>query len=74
MVFVAQATGLPAELSMTPSSAPLLKATGRLVSLDAFRGFTMALMVPVNNAGSGRDSAPPLDGVRHDGRRGKRRP
>ena len=41
---------------MTPSSAPLVKATERLVSLDAFRGFTMALMVLVNNAGSGRDS------------------
>jgi predicted acyltransferase len=41
---------------MTPSSVPLAKATERLVSLDAFRGFTMALMVLVNNAGSGRDS------------------
>lgn len=28
----------------------------RLVSLDAFRGLTIALMVLVNNAGSGRDS------------------
>src|SRR6185437_15381789 len=28
----------------------------RLVSLDAFRGATIALMVLVNNAGSGRDS------------------
>jgi predicted acyltransferase len=28
----------------------------RLVSLDAFRGLTMGLMVLVNNAGSGRDS------------------
>ena len=33
----------------------------RLVSLDAFRGATIALMVLVNNAGSGRDAYPPLD-------------
>jgi predicted acyltransferase len=32
----------------------------RLVSLDAFRGLTIALMVLVNNAGSGRDSYAPL--------------
>ena len=32
------------------------KTTPRLVSLDAFRGATIALMVLVNNAGSGRDS------------------
>jgi predicted acyltransferase len=32
------------------------EASGRLVSLDAFRGLTIALMVLVNNAGSGRDS------------------
>ena len=31
-------------------------APQRLVSLDAFRGLTIALMVLVNNAGSGRDS------------------
>ncbi|HLJ47511.1 MAG TPA: hypothetical protein VKU01_15960 [Bryobacteraceae bacterium] len=36
------------------------KATQRLVSLDAFRGATIALMVVVNNAGSGRDSYLPL--------------
>ena len=34
----------------TPEGTPQ-----RLVSLDAFRGLTMALMVLVNNAGSGRD-------------------
>jgi predicted acyltransferase len=28
----------------------------RLVSLDAFRGATIALMVLVNNAGSGHDA------------------
>ena len=33
----------------------------RLVSLDAFRGATIALMVLVNNAGSGRDSYPQLE-------------
>jgi predicted acyltransferase len=38
---------------MTPAVA---KETPRLVSLDAFRGATIALMVLVNNAGSGRDS------------------
>jgi predicted acyltransferase len=32
------------------------EATHRLASLDAFRGLTIALMVLVNNAGSGRDS------------------
>src|SRR6516164_2063518 len=32
------------------------KAVPRLVSLDAFRGATIALMVLVNNAGSGRDA------------------
>ena len=30
--------------------------SSRLVSLDAFRGATIALMVLVNNAGSGHDS------------------
>ena len=37
------------------------KSTPRLVSLDAFRGATIALMVLVNNAGSSRDSYPPLE-------------
>jgi predicted acyltransferase len=48
---------------MTPNSATLTgpaaaaeKTAPRLVSLDAFRGATIALMVLVNNAGSGRDS------------------
>lgn len=40
-----------AAASREPVSAPQ-----RLVSLDAFRGLTMALMVLVNNAGSGHDS------------------
>jgi predicted acyltransferase len=38
---------------MAPSPA---SKSARLVSLDAFRGATIALMVLVNNAGSGRDS------------------
>jgi predicted acyltransferase len=38
---------------MTPTAE---KAPARLVSLDAFRGATIALMVLVNNAGSDRDS------------------
>jgi predicted acyltransferase len=52
---------------MSPSSAAPLEqsvraarppqtAAQRLVSLDAFRGLTMALMVVVNNAGSEKDS------------------
>jgi predicted acyltransferase len=36
------------------------KATGRLLSIDAFRGATMALMVLVNNAGDGDASYAPL--------------
>jgi predicted acyltransferase len=40
-----------ASAAQAPGTAPQ-----RLVSLDAFRGLTMALMVLVNNAGSGRDS------------------
>jgi len=38
------------EAARSPEAAPQ-----RLVSLDAFRGLTMALMVLVNNPGSGRD-------------------
>src|SRR3954451_19315292 len=34
----------------------LAKEPSRLVSLDAFRGATIALMVLVNNAGSGHDA------------------
>jgi predicted acyltransferase len=37
------------------------KTASRLVSLDAFRGATIALMVLVNNPGSGRDSYPQLE-------------
>jgi len=37
------------------------KPAPRLISLDAFRGATIALMVLVNNAGSGRDSYPQLE-------------
>src|SRR6516225_11329702 len=55
-------------IAMTPSSvaatappAAAEKATTRLVSLDAFRGATIALMVLVNNAGSGRDAYPQLE-------------
>jgi predicted acyltransferase len=46
----AQLTG-----TATPGRAPDASPQ-RLVSLDAFRGLTIALMVLVNNAGSGRDS------------------
>jgi len=37
------------------------QTASRLVPLDAFRGATIALMVLVNNAGSGRDSYPQLE-------------
>jgi predicted acyltransferase len=37
------------------------QTASRLVSLDAFRGATIALMVLVNNAGSGRDSYAQLE-------------
>ncbi len=37
-------------------STPAETAAARLVSLDAFRGATIALMVLVNNNGSGRDA------------------
>jgi predicted acyltransferase len=43
------------------SSATAETAAPRLVSLDAFRGATIALMVLVNNAGSSRDSYPQLE-------------
>ncbi|MGH9696098.1 MAG: heparan-alpha-glucosaminide N-acetyltransferase domain-containing protein, partial [Bryobacteraceae bacterium] len=35
-------------------------STSRLISLDAFRGATMALMVLVNNAGDGNNVYGPL--------------
>ena len=43
-----------------PRADRLKLATERLVSLDAFRGATMALMVLVNDPGSGRDAYGPL--------------
>ena len=43
---------------MSPAPA---KEPSRLVSLDAFRGATIALMVLVNNAGSGHDAYFQLD-------------
>ena len=46
----------PQAATVTDAPAAAAPATARLVSLDAFRGATIALMVLVNNAGSGRDS------------------
>ena len=43
---------------MTPATE---MTAARLVSLDAFRGATIALMVLVNNAGNGHDSYPQLE-------------
>jgi len=46
-----------AQVTRTGAAGPAPDAAPqRLVSLDAFRGLTMALMVLVNNAGSDRDS------------------
>ena len=41
--------------------------TGRLVSLDAFRGFTVAAMILVNNPGSWSHIHPPLAHAKWDG-------
>src|ERR1043166_3655594 len=50
----------PTPVAPVPSPAtatrPPQTSAQRLVSLDAFRGLTIALMIVVNNAGSGRDS------------------
>jgi predicted acyltransferase len=62
-------------ISMMPQSSikPLESVAGaslrspRLVSLDAFRGITMALMVIVNNPGSGGDSYAPLNHAEWNG-------
>src|ERR1700676_1739738 len=54
---MASAPSLAANVSATP---PAETATSRLVSLDAFRGATMALMVLVNTPG-GRRSYGPLN-------------
>src|SRR5206468_11595324 len=51
--------GRPARGSVTPD-APAPGAAGRLVSLDAFRGITVAAMVLVNNPGTWRAVYPPL--------------
>jgi predicted acyltransferase len=46
----------PSPVAVTAPPAAAEKTTSRLVSLDAFRGATIALMVLVNNNGSGRDA------------------
>ena len=47
---------------ITIMAQPTLAAgTGRLLSLDAFRGATMALMILVNNAGDGKHVYWPLE-------------
>lgn len=48
-------TGAAVSVGRTPAAA-----TGRLVSLDAFRGLTMAFMILVNTAGDGRHTYWPL--------------
>ena len=59
-------------MSTSPATVSAPAAAGeqtppRLVSLDAFRGATIALMVLVNNAGSGRDSYRQLQHAEWDG-------
>ena len=56
------AGGVVAEAS-APSSAGIqaVAAPGRLMSLDLFRGATIALMILVNNPGDGASSYRPLD-------------
>ena len=46
----------PSPVAATAPPAAAEKTTARLVSLDAFRGAIIALMVLVNNNGSGRDA------------------
>lgn len=45
---------------MTGQDLNAINAQGRLLSLDAFRGFTIALMILVNNPGSWDHVYPPL--------------
>ena len=46
---------------MTPERAKALGVKGRLVSLDVFRGATMAFMILVNNPGDGKHVYWPLE-------------
>jgi hypothetical protein len=50
----------PQDSAAPASTAQAAEKGTRLVALDALRGLTIALMVLVNNPGSGRDSYPPL--------------
>src|SRR5262249_50011307 len=50
---VVLSTASPAETGRRPAEAPnAAAATGRLLSLDVFRGLTIAAMILVNNPGS----------------------
>jgi len=42
----------PAALAPEPGSEPATKSSSRLLSLDVFRGFTLAMMLIANNPGS----------------------
>src|SRR4051812_35852132 len=54
--------------SSTPAEQQLpVPTTERLISLDAFRGATMALMVLVNTAGDGRHVYGPLEHAEWNG-------
>ena len=54
--FPASAPALPAAAAPAPSALP-----GRLVSLDVFRGLTVAAMILVNNPGDWAHIYPPLE-------------
>lgn len=51
----------PSVAAATGANAAQSSASGRLVSLDAFRGATMALMILVNNPGDGHHTYWPLE-------------
>ena len=55
-------TTAPAPIATTPATKP-----GRLVSLDVFRGLTVAGMILANNPGSGGAVYPPLKHATWDG-------
>src|SRR3974390_1891080 len=60
---------MPETSTDTKVQAPIDKhgVLERLISLDAFRGATMALMVLVNNAGDGRHVYAPLEHAEWNG-------
>jgi predicted acyltransferase len=58
---------LTAVRTETTANSPKAESVGRLVSLDAFRGATMALMILVNNPGDGHHVYWPLEHANWNG-------